>query len=288
MAELSTAPELVDPATADEPSTPPADPAPADGQQTEAPAEPTPAESFHIGDSDYTMDELVKHLETSTNASAMHKTAHEKNTAANEALEKALAIQNDEEMQELRTILNTIKRDGAMKPEWDALRSQTFAPGAPQNALAMGARLEQLESKLSTVLEEKAGMQADDVLGQFAKNHGMTEEQAEAIGAEFLKATKADQFPEGTAVLDQMEYFHWKKYGQAGQVAAVEAATKTGYDAALAKVAEGQGAELGSPATQGDVPWEPPKDAADKPHMYASELAALADDSLVFDDDPFD
>jgi len=39
---------------------------------------------------------------------------------------------------------------------------------------------------------------------------------------------------------------------------------------------------------QGDVPWEPPKDAADKPHMYASELAALADDSLVFDDDPFD
>ena len=287
MAELQTAPELVDPATADAPSEPPADPAPADGQPAETPAEPTPPESFHIGDSDYTMDELAKHLETSKNASAMHKTAHERNTAANEALEKALAIQNDEELQELRTILNTIKRDGGMGQEWEALRRQTFAPGAPNNSLAMAARLEQLESKLGTVLEEKAGMQADDVLGQFAQKHSMTEEQAEAVAAEFLKATKAEQFPEGTAVLDQMEYFHWKNYGQTEQAAAIETAQKTGYDEALTKVQAGQAAELGSPATQVEVPWEPPKDASDRPHMYASELAALADDSIVFDDDPF-
>lgn len=283
MTEIQTAPELVDPATDATAS----DPAPVDGQPDETPAEATPPQSFHIGDADYTMDELVTHLETSRNASAMHKSAHEKNTAANEALEKALAIQDDEELQELRTILKTIKRDGKMNPEWNALRRQTFAEGAPQNPLALAARLEQLESKLGTLAQEKGELQADDVLGQFAEAHGMTKEQAEEIGAKFLKDTKREQFPDGSGVLDQLEFYHWKNYGQQGQADALATATKAGYNDALTRVKAGHEAELGSPATQSAAPWEPPKDAATMPHMYASELAALADDSLVFDDDPF-
>ena len=284
MAEIQTAPELIDPAPADDST--PADPAPAEGQPAETPAEPTPPESFHIGDSDYTMDELVKHLDTSTNASKMHRTAHEQYEAAKTLREEAQAIKDDPETQELRTILTAIKRDGGMTNEWNALRRQTFAEGAPQNPLAMAARQEQLESKLGKLLDENAGMKADDVLGQFAQKHGLTEEQATALGAEFLKETKAEQFPTGTAVLDQLEYFHWKNYGQAGQVAAVEAAQKTGYNEALTRVKAGQAAELGTPATQSEAPWTPPADANDTP-MLASELAALADDSLVFDDDPF-
>ena len=284
MAEIQTAPELVDPAPADD--TPSADPAPVEGQPAETPTEPTPPQSFHIGDADYTMDELTEHLETSRNASAMHKSAHEKNTTANEALEKALAIQNDEELQELRTILNTIKRDGGMTRDWEALRRQTFAPGAPNNSLALAARLEQMETKLGTMAAEKGEMAADDVLGQFAKQHeGMTKEQAVEVGARFLKETKADQFPDGAEMLDQLEYFHWKNYGQQGQADALVTATKTGYDSAIARVEAGQGAELGAPATAATGEWSPPADAPD--NMLASELAALADDSLVFDNDPF-
>ena len=279
MAELQTAPELVEPATDSK-----SDPAPVDGQPAETPAEATPSESFHIGDSDYTMDELVTHLETSKNASTMHKTAHEKYTAANEALEKALAIENNEELQQLRTIMNAIKTDGGMSPEWDALRRQTFAEGAPQNPLAMAARLERMESKLGGLLDENAGMKADDVLGQFAQKHGLTEQQAEEVGAKFLEGTKAEQFPDGTVVLDQLDYFHWKNYEQPGQADALATATKTGYDDAIGRVKAGQAAELGSPATTSEVPWEPPADADERP-MLASELAALADDSIVFPED---
>jgi len=287
MAELlTTAPELVEPAP--DASVETSDPAPAEGQQAETQTDATPPEpqSFHIGETDYTMDELTEHLERSNNAAAMHKSAHEKNTAANEALEKALNIQNDEELQELRTILNTIKRDSGMTRDWEALRRQTFAPGAPNNSLALAARLEQMETKLGTVIAEKGEMAADDVLGQFAKQHeGMTKEQAVEVGARFLKETKADQFPDGAEMLDQLEYFHWKNYGQQGQTDALKTATKTGYDSAIARVEAGRGAELGAPATAATGEWEPPKDAPD--NMLASELAALADDSLVFDDNPF-
>jgi len=275
MAEIQTAPELVDPAPADAPSDAPADPAPADGQPAEAPAEATPPESFHIGDSDYTMDELTAHLETSQNASAMHKSAHEKNTAANEALEKALAIQNNEELQELKTILTAIKRDGGMSREYDALRRV----GSP---MAMEVRLEQMESKLGTLADEKDVLVGDEILNQFAKLHeGMTKEQAKEFGAAFLKETEAEQFPKGAGVLDQMEYFHWKNYGQQGQADALTAAEKTGYDTAIGRVKAGQAAELGSPATQSEAPWEPPANN-DLPHMLASELAAMEDDSIVF------
>ena len=272
MAELTQAPELVEPAT-DSTS----DPAPVDGQPAETPAEPTPPESFHVGDSDYTMDELVTHLETSKNASAMHTAAHERNTAANEALEKALAIQNDEELQELKTILTAIKRDSGMNSEWDAMRHG----GGP---MAMEVRLEQMESKLGGLLDENAGMKADDVLGQFAKAHGLTEQQAKEEGAKFLAETKAEQFPDGTTVLDQLDYFHWKNYGQQGQADALTAATKAGYDDAIGRVKAGHAAELGSPATAAAEPWEPPADADERP-MLASELAALADDGIIFPED---
>jgi hypothetical protein len=278
MAELQTAPELVNSATADDST--PAVPAPVDGQPAETPAEATPPESFHVGDSDYTMDELVTHLETSKNTSAMHTAAHEKYTAANEALEKALAIQNDEELQELKTILTAIKRDGGMSQEWEAMRHG----GGP---MAMEVRLEQMESKLGNLVDENAGMKADDVLGQFAQKHKLTEEQAEAIGAEFLKETKAEHFPDGTTVIDQLDYFHWKNYEQSGQADALTAATKAGYDDAIGRVKAGQAAELGAPATQAEVPWEPPADA-DERSMLASELAALADDSIIFGEDDGD
>jgi len=286
MTELQTAPELVDPATADAPTPDaPADPAPVDGQPTETPAEATPPQSFHVGDADYTMDELVEHIKTSGNSSAMHKSAHERNTASNEALAKALEIQNDPELRELQTILNTIKRDGGMGRDWEALRRQTFAPGAPQNSLALAARLEQMESKLGTVMEEKAGHDVDDVMTQFATKHSLTPEQTEEFGKQFLAETKADQFPVDTHVLDQMEYFHWKNYGQQGQADALTAATKTGYDDAIARVEAGKGAALGSPASQSDVEWKPPADAPQ--NMLASELAAMADESIVFPDDPY-
>jgi len=193
-------------------------------------------------------------------------------------LEKALAIQNDEELQELKTILTAIKRDDGMSSEWEALRHG----GGP---MAMDVRMGQMESKLGAIADENAGMKADDVLGQFAKAHGLTEQQAEEVGAAFLKDTKAEQFPDGTTVLDQLDYFHWKNYEQQGQADALTAATKAGYDDAIARVKAGHGAELGSPATQTTADWTPPADAPD--NMLASELAALADDSLVFDDDPF-
>lgn len=274
MAEIQTAPELVDPAPTDAGAS--ADPAPADGQPAETPAEPTPPQSFHIGDADYTVDELVEHLERSNNAAAMHKSAHEKNTAANEALEKALAIQNDEELQELRTVLKTIKRDGGMSHEYDALKRV----GSP---MAMEVRLEQMESKLGSLAQEKGELQADDILGRFAESHGITKEQAEEVGQKFLKETKAEQFPEGADMLDQLDYFHWKNYGQEGQADALTAATKAGYNDAIGRVKAGHTAELGSPAAQSEVPWEPPKDN-DLPHMLASELAAMADDSIIFND----
>ena len=271
MSELQPAPELVEPATEPDKGS---DPAPEEGQQAETPSELPPPQSFHIGDADYTMDELTTHLETSKNASAMHTAAHERNTAANEALEKALAIQNDEELQELKTILTAIKRDGGMSQEYDALRRS----GGP---MAMEVRLEQLESKLGTLAQEKGEMQADDVLGQFAAKHeGMTKEQAEEIGAKFLAETKAEQFPDGSVLLDQMEFFHWKNYGQQGQADALVAATKTGYNDAIGRVKAGHAAELGTPATQSEVPWEPPADAPD--NMLASENAAMADDSIIF------
>ena len=279
MAELQAAPELVDPAPTDAPNDAPADPAPVDGQQTETPTDATPPQSFHIGDADYSMDELTEHLERSNNASAMHKSAHEKNTAANEALEKALAIQNDGELQELRTILKAIQRDGGMSQEYDALRRS----GGP---MAMEVRMGQMESRIGALSQQKGELEADDILGQFAAKHdGMTKEQAEEVGRKFLADTKAEQFPEGADMLDQLEYFHWKNYGQQGQTDALAAATKTGYDDAIGRVKAGQEAELGSPATQSEVPWEPPKDAPD--NMLASELAALADDGIVFDNDPF-
>jgi len=282
MSELTPAPELVEPATEPDKGS---DPAPEEGQQVEATPEPPAPQMYKIGDAEYDSETLTDYIDTAKNAKAMHTAAHERNTAANEALEKALAIQNDEELQELRTILNTIKRDGGMNQDWEALRRQTFAPGAPNNSLALAARLEQLESKLGTLAQEKGELQADDVLGQFAEAHGMTKEQAEEVGAKFLKETKAEQFPEGSNVLDQLEFYHWKNYGQPGQADALETATKAGYDSAITKIKEGHGAELGSPATQSAPPWEPPKDAPD--NMLASELAALADDSVVFDDDPF-
>ena len=109
----------------------------------------------------------------------------------------------------------------------------------------------------------------------------MTIEQAEEVGAKFLADTKADQFPDGSHVLDQLEFYHWKNYGQQGQADALTAATKSGYDDAIGRVKAGQAAELGSPATQSEAPWEPPADADERP-MLASELAALADDSIVF------
>lgn len=282
MSELTPAPELVEPGTESDTSSVPK---PDDGQQVETPSEPPAPESYHIGDVDYSMEQLAEHIERSDNIVSMQRSAHDSNKAANEKLEKALAIQNDEELQELRTILNAIKRDGGMNPQWDALRRQTFAEGAPQNPLAMAARMEQLESKLGTLSQEKGEMVADDVLGQFAAKHeGMTKEQAVEIGAKFLAETKAEHFPDGSVLLDQLEYFHWKNYGQQGQADALETATKTGYDDALAKVKAGHGAELGSPATTSEAPWTPPADADERP-MLASELAALADDSIVFPED---
>jgi hypothetical protein len=279
VAEIQPAPELVNPAT-ETSAGEVADPAPADGQQAETPAEATPPQTYHVGEEDYTAEQLSEHIERSGNIVAMQRKSHERNEAANEALEKALAIQNNEELQELKTILTAIKRDGGMNQEWEAIRQG----GGP---MAMEVRMEQMESKLGAIADENAGMKADDVLGQFAQKHGLTEEQAEAIGAEFLKETKAEQFPDGTMVLDQLDYFHWKNHEQSGQADALTAATKAGYDDAIGRVKAGQAAELGSPAAESVVPWEPPADADERP-MLASELAALADDSIIFGEDDGD
>ena len=276
MAEIQPAPELVEPAT-ETLAGGATDPTPADGQQAGTPAEATPPQTYHVGEEDYTAEQLSEHIERSGNIVAMQRKSHERNEAANEALEKALAIKNDEELQELKTILTAIKRDEGMSQEWNALRRGN-------GPMAMEVRMEQLESKLGTIADENAGMKADDVLGQFAQKHGLTEQQAEEEGAKFLEGTKAEQFPDGTTVLDQLDYFHWKNYEQPGQADALATATKTGYNDAITRVKAGRGAELGSPATTSEVPWEPPADADERP-MLASELAALADDSIVFPED---
>ncbi len=278
MSEMMTpAPELVEPATAD--ASAPADPAPVDGQQVETSPEPPAPQMYKIGDAEYDSETLTDYIDTAKNAKAMHRSSHDEYTAAKAMREEARAIKDDEELQELRTILKTIKRDGGMSREYDALKRV----GSP---MAMEVRVGQLESRISTLSEEKGVMAADDVLGQFAKLHdGMTKEQAVEVGAKFLAETKAEQFPEGADMLDQLEYFHWKNYGQQGQADALTAATQSGYDNAIGRVKAGHNAELGSPATQSEAPWTPPKDAPD--NLLASELAALADDSLVFDNDPF-
>ena len=278
MSELTPAPELVDPAT-ETPADGATDPTPADGQQVETQAEATPPQTYHVGEEDYTTEQLSEHIERSGNIVAMQRKAHERNTAASEAYEKALAIEKDPELQELKTILATIKRDGGMSREYDALKRV----GSP---MAMEVRLEQMESKLGGLVNENAGMKADDVLGQFAEKHGLTKEQAEEFGAKFLEGTKADQFPEGSHVLDQMEFYHWQNYGQQGQADALTAATKSGYDDAIGRVKAGQAAELGSPATQSEAPWEPPKDP--RQNMLDSYEAAMRDSSIKFDENPFD
>jgi hypothetical protein len=285
MADLQPAPELVDPATPAGPEgTPPegttAAPAPADGQQAGTTPDTPPVTTYKVGDTEYTVDELTGIIETATNASKMHKTAHEKYAAANEALEQARAIENDEELRNLRFIIGQIKQDRHMAQEWGALREQTFNPnGTLTNNLAIAAKLEQLESKLGTVFEQKAEMQANDVLRQFAEAKGLTHEQAEAIGAKFLEDTKAEDFPIETSVLKQLEFYHWQNYEQG----AIESAKQAGYNEAIAKVKAGHAAELGSPSSQSEVPWVPPKDANENP-MNASFDAAMADESIRFDD----
>lgn len=278
MSELTPAPELVEPAT-ETPTEGAADPAPDDGQQVDASPEPPAPQMYKIGDAEYDGETLTDYIDTAKNAKAMHRSSHDEYTAAKALREEARAIKDDPEIQELKTILMAIKRDGGMSREYDALKRV----GSP---MAAEVRMEQIESRLATLSEEKGKLEANDVLGQFAAKHeGMTKKQAMAVGKKFLAETNADQFPEGADMLDQLEYFHWKNYGQQGQTDALTAATKAGYDDALTRVKAGQAADLGSPATRSEVPWEPPKDAP--PNMLASELAAMEDDSVVFDDDPF-
>ena len=65
----------------------------------------------------------------------------------------------------------------------------------------------------------------------------------------------------------------------------VQAAHEAGRTEIIQKVKTGQAAELGSPAAQAEVPWTPPENAKDLPHMLASELAAMADEGLKFEYD---
>jgi polyhydroxyalkanoate synthesis regulator phasin len=123
---------------------------------------------------------------------------------------------------------------------------------------------------------------ADDYLGKFAKDHEMSEDEAEAFAQDFLAKTKAEDFPADADIAQQLEFHYWRTQGGTLQQQ-VEAAKKAGYEAALAKIRAGQGAELGSPAQRSEVPWTPPKDANTRP-MDASFKAAMEDEEIRFDD----
>lgn len=283
MAEIQPAPELVDPATEPVEGS---DPAPVEGQPAETPAEATPPQTYHVGDEDYDVATLTDYITTAKNAKEMHRSAHEKNTAANEALQKVIDAQNDPKRKRLDYIIQTLEENPQLAQQWDRLERASFAPdGTPTNALAMGAQMRELNERVEALSAEKGAMQADDYLDKFAAAKGITKKQAEEVGAKFLADTKREDFPPEANVLSQLDYFYYSNYERDGAEAKLSAAKAEGFTEAIAKVKAGQAAELGSPATRSEVPWTPPPEAKNLPHMQASELAALADTSIVFDDD---
>ena len=277
MEKIQPAPELVDPAPAV------ADPAPAEGQPAETPTEATPPQSFHIGDADYTSDELAEHLERSTNASKMHKSAHEEYTAAKALREEMSKANNDPQRKRLDFIMQTLNDNPELASQWERLDRMSFSPdGTPTNALGMGAQLRDLTQRVESLSADKGAMQADDYLKQFADAKGITKEQAEEVGAKFLADTTRDDFPD-TNVLSHLNYFYFENYEKEGAESKLADARQAGYNEALGKVKAGQAAELGSPASRSEVPWTPPKGSSEIP-MRASFDAAMDDDSIQFGD----
>jgi len=282
MMELKPAPELVDSATDATAS----DPAPVEGQLAEAPTETPAPQTYKIGEEEYDSETLTDYISTAKNAKEMHRAAHERNTEAAETLKKVMEAQNDPKLRRLQYIIETIEQNPELAGEWRNLERTTFdRNGAPTNNLALAAQMREIRAELDSVRNDKAVMQADDYLGEFAAAKGITKEQAEEVGAQFLVDTSAEDFPTGAPLVQQLNYYYWDKYERDGAQAKLTAAKAAGYGEAIAKVKAGHAAELGSPASQAEVPWTPPKGGS--PNMMASEIAAMEDAGLVFDDDPF-
>ena len=270
MTELTPAPELVDPAT-DATAT---DPAPVEGQQVESPADATPPQTYKIGDEEYDEAALTEFISTAQNAKAMHKSAHEEYTAAKK-------LREDPKYKRLQYIMETIEQNPNLANEWRQLETTTFnRSGAPTNALAMSAQMREIRAELDAIREEKGVLVADDYLGKFAAEKGITKEQAEEVGKAFLEQTKREDFPD-TNVMSHLAYFYWDKYEREGAAEKLSAAEKEGYQKAIAKVKAGHAAELGSPATKTEVPWQPSKNAHDRPFEESYE-AALNDPEISF------
>ena len=273
---MEPAPELVDPATAS------ADPAPVEGQQVATTPDATPPQTYKIGDEEYDSETLTDYIGTAKNAKAMHKSAHEEYTAAKALREEIEAARNDPKRKRLDYILDTIEHDPRLANEWRQLEQTTFdSGGAPTNALAYAAQLREIREQVAKLQAEKDALAADDYIGQFATSKGITKEQAEEVTAKFLADTKREDFPD-TNALSHLQYYYWDKYEREGAEAKLSAAKAEGYTEAIARVKAGQAAELGSPATHTEVPWQPSKDAADNP-MLESFDAAMADESIRFD-----
>ena len=273
MTELTPAPELVDPATESLDSAP----EPVDGQQVESPADATPPQTtYKIGDEEFDVDTLTDFIQTAKNAKEMHRSAHEEYTAAKK-------LREDPKYKRLQYIMETIEQNPNLANEWRQLETTTFdRSGAPTNALAMSAQMREIRAELDAIREEKGVLVADDYLGQFAAEKGITKEQAEEVGAAFLASTTAEDFPD-TNVMSHLKYFYWDRYEREGAEQKLTAAKAEGYKAAIEKVKKGQAAELGSPATRTEVPWTPSKNAHNRP-MEESYEAALNDPEVSFGD----
>ena len=302
MSELAPAPELVDPSASPEPEVPAettTEPT-TEGQQVqekteEAPAAPTYEVEIDGEKVSVTADELIGWRTDATNMRAMQKASTERYQEGKEFYEKALAIENNPDLKELRNIQEMINSHPETLEEYQRYKqyvqgqTQPVPPGYGYNQpnpvnTQMAYQNTLLQRQISEQAEAKLGADALSAVEKFRGDHpDMTDEQ---FGV-FYQAFQTE-VPTDSRQSSDLEYFHYQRFGAVAQKVEVAEAREAGMTEAAEKIAAGKAVGGVTPTGHTSREWSAPigKDAL--PGLEHSRRAAMDDPEVVFDGPTFD